>query len=135
MTDSKCDLTGEIERLMALLAAERAEKQRIAVERDAARSERNAAVADRDRFAAQNERLAHMLRQLRRKHFAKRSTSSSIATRLLRTCTMTGFTLVSGAACRFRQLDSSHSPPVPVRSSIDSLPPSIDRRREGSGGP
>jgi transposase len=73
MTDSKGDLTGEIERLMALLAAERAEKQQIAVERDAARSERNAAVAERDRYAAQNERLAHMLRQLRRNHFGRKS--------------------------------------------------------------
>ncbi len=73
MTDSKGDLTGEIERLMALLAAERAEKQQIAVERDAARTERNAAVAERDRYAAQNERLAHMLRQLRRNHFGRKS--------------------------------------------------------------
>lgn len=73
MTDSQGDLTGEIERLMALLAAERAEKQKIAVERDAALSERNAAVAERDRYAAQSERLAHMLRQLRRNHFGRKS--------------------------------------------------------------
>jgi len=66
MTDSTGDLTGEIERLKALLAAERAEKQQIAGERDAA-------VVERDRYAAQNERLAHMLRQLRRNHFGRKS--------------------------------------------------------------
>jgi uncharacterized protein YkuJ len=53
MTDSTGDLTGEIERLKALLAAERAEKQQIAGERDAA-------VVERDRYAAQNERLARL---------------------------------------------------------------------------
>lgn len=73
MTDSTGDLIGEIGRLQALLAAERAEKQQIAGERDAALSERNAAVAERDRYAAQNERLAHMLRQLRRNHFGRKS--------------------------------------------------------------
>jgi transposase len=66
MTDSTGDLAGEIERLKALLAAERTEKQQIAGERDAA-------VAERDRYAAQNERLAHMLRQLRRNHFGRKS--------------------------------------------------------------
>ena len=66
MTDSTGDLTGEIERLQALLAAERAEKQQIAGERDAA-------VAERDRYAAQSERLAHLLRQLRRNHFGRKS--------------------------------------------------------------
>ena len=66
MTDSTGDLIGEIERLKALLAAERAEKQQIAGERDTA-------VAERDRYAAQNERLAHMLRQLRRNHFGRKS--------------------------------------------------------------
>ncbi len=73
MTDSTGDLIGEVERLQALLAAERAEKQQIAGERDAALSERNAAVAERDRYAAQSERLAHMLRQLRRNHFGRKS--------------------------------------------------------------
>ena len=66
MTDQTGDLTGEIERLQALLTAERAEKQQIAGERDAA-------VAERDRYAAQNERLIHMLRQLRRNHFGRKS--------------------------------------------------------------
>lgn len=66
MTDSTGDLIGEVERLQALLAAERAEKQQIAGERDAA-------VAERNRYAAQSERLAHMLRQLRRNHFGRKS--------------------------------------------------------------
>ena len=66
MTDSTGELSNEVERLKALLAAERAEKQQIAGERDAA-------VAERDRYAAQSERLAHMLRQLRRNHFGRKS--------------------------------------------------------------
>jgi len=51
MTD-KADLPDDIERLKAMLMAERAEKATIA--------------AERDRMAAQNDRLAHMLRQFRR---------------------------------------------------------------------
>lgn len=66
MTDSIDDLPDDIERLKALLVAERTEKRQIAVERDSA-------VAERDRFAAQNDRLAHMLRQLRRNHFGRKS--------------------------------------------------------------
>src|SRR5258705_13575633 len=66
MTDSTDDLPDDIERLKAMLRAERAEKVQIAGERDAA-------VAERDRIAVQNERLAHMLRQLRRNHFGAKS--------------------------------------------------------------
>jgi transposase len=66
MTDSADDLPDDIERLKALLVAERAEKMRFAGERDAA-------IAERDRLAAQNDRLAHMLRQLRRNHFGRKS--------------------------------------------------------------
>jgi len=66
MTDSAGNLIGEIERLKALLAAESAAKQQIAGERDAA-------LAERDRYATQNERLTHMLRQLRRNHFGRKS--------------------------------------------------------------
>ena len=66
MTDSADNLSDEIARLNALLTAERAERQRLADERDAA-------LAERDRIARQNDRLAHMLRQLRRNHFGRKS--------------------------------------------------------------
>jgi transposase len=52
MTDSPDDLPDDIERLKALLRAERSEKARL---------------------ADQNERLLHMLRQLRRNHFGRKS--------------------------------------------------------------
>jgi transposase len=52
MTDSADDLPNDIERLKALLLAERSEKERL---------------------ADQNERLLHMLRQLRRNHFGRKS--------------------------------------------------------------
>ena len=52
MTDSVDDLPDDIERLKALLLAERSEKARL---------------------ADQNERLLHMLRQLRRNHFGRKS--------------------------------------------------------------
>jgi transposase len=58
MTD-KADLPDDIERLKAMLLAERAEKATIA--------------AERDRMAAQNDRLTHILRQLRRNHFGRKS--------------------------------------------------------------
>jgi transposase len=66
MTDSANDLPDDIERLKALLVAERAHRLQVAGERDVA-------IAERDRFAAQNDRLAHMLRQLRRNHFGRKS--------------------------------------------------------------
>jgi len=52
MTDSADDLPDDIERLKAMLIAERAEKARL---------------------TDQNERLVHMLRQLRRNHFGRKS--------------------------------------------------------------
>ena len=52
MTDSANDLPDDIERLKAMLLAERSEKARL---------------------ADQNERLLHMLRQLRRNHFGRKS--------------------------------------------------------------
>ena len=52
MTDSADDLPDDIERLKAMLLAERGEKARL---------------------ADQNERLLHMLRQLRRNHFGRKS--------------------------------------------------------------
>lgn len=48
MTDSTVDLPDDIERLKALVLAERAEKMQFA-------SERDAAIAERDRLAAQND--------------------------------------------------------------------------------
>jgi transposase len=66
MTDSTNDLPNDTQRLKALVLAERAQRRQIAGERDAA-------VAERDRYAAQNERLLHMLRQLRRNHFGRKS--------------------------------------------------------------
>jgi transposase len=59
MTDSTGDLPEDAEQLKQLLIA--------------ARRDRDAAIAERDRVAAQNERLAHMLRQLRRNHFGRKS--------------------------------------------------------------
>ena len=52
MTDSTDALPDDIERLKAMLRAERSENARL---------------------AAQNERLLHMLRQLRRNHFGRKS--------------------------------------------------------------
>lgn len=52
MTDSTDDFPDDIERLKALLRAERGEKARL---------------------ADQNERLLHILRQLRRNHFGRKS--------------------------------------------------------------
>src|SRR5215470_16832504 len=52
MTDSADDLPDDIERLKAMLIAERVEKARL---------------------TDQNERLVHMLRQLRRNHFGRKS--------------------------------------------------------------
>jgi len=66
MTDSTDAFPDDIERLKAMLRAEQREKRQIA-------SERDAAIAERDRMSAQNERLLHMLRQLRRNHFGRKS--------------------------------------------------------------
>ncbi len=52
MTDSIDDLPDDIAQLKAMVRAERAEKTRL---------------------ASQNDRLAHMLRQLRRNHFGRKS--------------------------------------------------------------
>ena len=56
MTDSVDDLPDDIERLKALLLAERAAHR-----------------AEQTRLVAQNDRLTHMLRQLRRNHFGRKS--------------------------------------------------------------
>jgi transposase len=66
MADSTDDLPDDIERLKAMLLAERAEKKQLADERDAA-------IAERERIAQHNDRLTHMLRQLRRNHFGRKS--------------------------------------------------------------
>ena len=56
----------DIEALQALLAATRAE-------RDAALIERDGAIAERDQALSQNERLQHLLHQLQRAQFGRRS--------------------------------------------------------------
>jgi transposase len=59
MTDSADDLPDDIERLKALVAA--------------ARQERDAAIAERDQVIRQNDRLRHALSQLRRNRFGRKS--------------------------------------------------------------
>lgn len=59
MTDSTDDLPDDIERLKALVAA--------------ARQERDAAIAERDQVIRQNDRLRHTLSQLRRNQFGRKS--------------------------------------------------------------
>jgi transposase len=59
MTDSADDLPDDIERLKALVAA--------------ARRERDAALAERDQMSRANERLRHALSQLRRNQFGRKS--------------------------------------------------------------
>ncbi len=66
MADSTDELPDDIERLKALVLAERAAKKQLADERDAA-------VAERERIAQHNDRLTHMLRQLKRNHFGRKS--------------------------------------------------------------
>ena len=56
----------DIEALQALLVATRAE-------RDAALVERDGAIAERDQALSQNERLQHLLHQLQRAQFGRRS--------------------------------------------------------------
>jgi transposase len=59
-------LPADIEALQALLLATRAE-------RDAAVAERDAAITERDQALSRNERLQHLLRQLQRAQFGRRS--------------------------------------------------------------
>lgn len=59
MTDSADDLPDDIERLKALVAA--------------ARQERDAAIAERDQLSRQNDKLRHTLSQLRRNQFGRKS--------------------------------------------------------------
>ena len=59
MTDSVDDLPDDIERLKALVAS--------------ARQERDAAIAERDQLSRQNDRLRHTLSQLRRNQFGRKS--------------------------------------------------------------
>src|SRR5258707_10288731 len=59
VSDTAPQLPVDIEALQALLAA--------------ARAERDAAIAERDRALSQNDRLRHLLRQLQRAQFGRRS--------------------------------------------------------------
>lgn len=66
MSESTDQLPTDIAALQALLATMRAE-------RDAAIVERDVALAERDRVVSQNDRLQHLLRQLQRAQFGRRS--------------------------------------------------------------
>ena len=66
MSETASQLPPDIEALHALLAAAR-------VERDAAIAERDAAIAERNQALSQNDRLRHLLRQLQRAQFGRRS--------------------------------------------------------------
>jgi hypothetical protein len=65
MSDSP-ELSTDIEVLQALLVA-------ACAARDAAIAERDAAITERDRAFSQNDRLRHLLRQLQRTQFGRRS--------------------------------------------------------------
>jgi transposase len=66
MSERTDQVPTDIAALQALLAATRAE-------RDAAIAERDVALAERDRAVSQNDRLQHLLRQLQRAQFGRRS--------------------------------------------------------------
>jgi hypothetical protein len=66
VSETASQLPPDIEALHALLAAAR-------VERDAAIAERDAAIAERNQALSQNDRLRHLLRQLQRAQFGRRS--------------------------------------------------------------
>jgi transposase len=66
MSETTDQLPTDIGALHALVAA-------LGVERDAVIAERDAALAERDRALSQNHRLQHLLRQLQRMQFGRRS--------------------------------------------------------------
>ena len=66
MSESTDQLPTDIAALQAMLTTTRAE-------RDAATAERDVAIAERDQALAQNHRLQHLLHQLQRMQFGKRS--------------------------------------------------------------
>ena len=66
MSESAADLPTDVAALHALIAA-------ISAERDAATAERDAVIAERDQALSQNDRLRHLLRQLQRAQFGRRS--------------------------------------------------------------
>ena len=66
MSESAADLPTDVVALQAQLAATRAEL-------DAAIAERDAAIAAHEEALSQNDRLRHLLRQLQRAQFGKRS--------------------------------------------------------------
>ena len=66
MDDITDQLPTDIDALQALVAATRAE-------RDAAIAKRDAAIAERDHALSQMDRLRHLLRQLQRAQFGRRS--------------------------------------------------------------
>jgi len=66
VSESAADLPTDVAALQAQLAATR-------VELDVAIAERDVAIAAREEALSQNERLRHLLRQLQRAQFGKRS--------------------------------------------------------------
>ena len=66
MSEIENQLPADIDTLHALMVA-------ACAERDAAIAERETAIGERDRALSQIDRLRHLLRQLQRAHFGKRS--------------------------------------------------------------
>jgi transposase len=73
MTDSPSPLPNDLDALRALLLAERAAYAAAVIERNAAVAERNTAMAQRDQLAARAAKLEHILTELRRAHFGRKS--------------------------------------------------------------
>src|SRR5208337_3270753 len=59
--------------LRAMILAERAGKRLLIEERDRLAVERDAIVLERDELTAANEKLHHLIAQLRRAHFGRKS--------------------------------------------------------------
>lgn len=66
VSESAADLPTDVAALHALIAT-------ISAERDTAAAQRDAAIAEREEALSQNDRLRHLLRQLQRAQFGKRS--------------------------------------------------------------
>jgi transposase len=73
MTDSPSLLPNDLDALRALLLAERAAHAAAVIARNAAVAERNTAMAQRDQLAARAAQLEHILKELRRAHFGRKS--------------------------------------------------------------
>jgi hypothetical protein len=67
------DLPADTEALQALVIAARAERDAAIAQREAAIAQCEAAVAERDQALSRMDRLQHLLRQLQRAQFGRRS--------------------------------------------------------------